>query len=524
MAENIFTRIGQWWDGGSAETAPAAEPEFDPDSTWDKIDGQAVGKRAGSPMQNLGTTGASTVGGFIISSERGPKLQGVERYKAYQDAINDTTIIAAGVRLFITLIKKAEWAALPAEGEEENEQAKEYAQLTYSMMFDMVSSWATLVGKTVMYRFDGFRILEWTAKRREDGAIGIERVEVRPPASIVRWDLDEGGQVRGVWQQTPTMKEVYLPREKVVYAVDDILTENPEGTGLFRHLVMTARRLKGFLELEEVGFETDLRGIPIVYAPIKALDKEVDDAGNSAAAVSKRGRALQSVKDFLKGHIVNRRRGMMLESETYRNADESQTPSSVRKWEVDLLQGESTSFEAMANAINRLNQELARVLGCEHLLLGADGAGSLALGQSKVDVLFLTVQSAQSELVEILERDWLGPIADLNGWPDELIPSLAVAELRKEDVAAIADVLLKLAQAGATLMPNDPVVAEIRERLDLPLPPEDLLEMPLEPTPEDPGSPLDQPVAKRAPTKWIRSNRSRVRQMAAERAARSKDG
>ena len=496
---NIFSRIGQWL-GDEAASPASAQPEFDPDSTWDRIDGQPMDKRGGaSPFDVLGTTGASTVGGFIISEDRGPNLQGAERYKAYREALLDTTIIAAGVRLFITLIRKAEWAALPAEGEEDSAEAKEKAELTYSMMFDMVSSWSTMVGKLAMFRFEGARLLEWTAKRRDDGLIGIDRAEVRPMATIVRWILDEGGNVEAVVQQDPlTVREVPIPREKLIYGVDDVISENPEGTGLLRHLVKTAKRLRGFLELEEVGYETDLRGIPVASVPIEELDKKCEEKGNTPAAKAARSRFLQPFLNFINAHNKNKRLGILKDSQPYRNADETQSPSQVRKWDVELLQGESTSFDAMAKAIDRMNQEMARVLGVEHLLLGADGGGSLALGKGKIDVLFLTVQSLQSELVEILERDWLGPIADLNGWDPKFVPSLAVAELRKEDVESIAEVLAKLAQAGAMLIPNDPVVAEIREMMDLPLPPEDLLDINaslLGNDPTDPGAPLPEAVA-----------------------------
>src|SRR3546814_18259296 len=83
---------------------------------------------------------------------------------------------------------------------------------------------------------------------------------------------------------------------------------------------------------------------------------------------------------------LNAKSGMLLPSDPYQafSVDKSTTISTTPKWALELLSGDSTSFDAMANAINRMNQELARLLGVEHLLLGADGSGSLALARSKV--------------------------------------------------------------------------------------------------------------------------------------------
>jgi hypothetical protein len=521
LADNIFTRIGRAFrqsDDGADDALDlggfGAPPEhIEPD--WDSVDG--VAKAA--PTGTIGSTGASTVGGFILSTERGPKLQGIKRFEAFAEMVADTSIVAAGVRLFLALLKKAEWAVVPAEGQEENGRAKEIAEAVESMMYDMTSSWAKIVGQLAMYRFDGFRILEWTAKQRDDGQIGMLDVEIRPPRTIVRWDLDPGGTVLGVWQQTPDFKEVFLPRGKVVYGVDDTLTEHPEGMGLYRHLVLTARRLKAFHDLEEIGFDTDLRGIPVAYGPLAALDKMVEDEGGTEASKAKRTQYRKPLIDFINSHIRNRRQGLMFDSETYRSSDERQTPSPVKKWSVELLQGESSSFEAMTKAIVRLNQEMARILGVEHLLLGADGGGSLALGRAKVDVLFLTVQATQSELVEILERDWLGPIAELNGWEPDLVPSLAVAELRGEDVAAVTEALDTMARAGAVLQPDDPAINVVRDMVNLPHVPDELMARDadlLGDDPDDPDAPIDRApepgMNKRVNVHWIRSRRSKMRQ------------
>lgn len=484
MAEtNIWTKVG------SALGFLADATDMDPIATVDSATLAAGEADAAdliekvAPTQTIGSAATQQVGGIVFTVERNPLLVGSKRFDTYDAMLRNTTIVAAGVRLFLNLLARAEWTINPAEGEEDNPRAQEIADLAYEMMFDMSTPWSTVVRKQAMYRFQGFAIQEWTAKKRDDGAIGMLDVENRPQRSITRWNLDRSGTVQGAFQQDANYKEVELPRGKIIYSVDDTLTDSPEGLGLYRHLAETAHRLKNYLDLEEIAYETDLRGIPVARAPLEELRAEVDNAGpvgspEHTKAEASRSAKLQPLKDFITRHIRNKKMGLLLPSATYMSqGNDTQSPSAVQKWGLELLQGESTSIEAIAAAINRLNAEMARVLGCEHLLLGSDGSGSLALAKSKVGTFYLTVTSTLSELVEVFERDWLLPLAELNGWPPELIPSLGVQDVTDQDISEIVEGLAKLAQAGATLLPSDPAVGEIYDRWGLTRPPEDRIDL-----------------------------------------------
>jgi hypothetical protein len=489
--------------------------------------GEALGfgKRA-APMQTLGTTrsGGNVVGGEGAGTFDEPdqtlNLVGSRRFDAYELMVRDVGIVGAGVRLFLNLISNAVWTVNPPDGlnDAETKQAQEYADAVYAMLFDMTTSWSSVVRKTATFRLMGFSIQEWTAKQTKDGLIGLLDIENRPQRTIVRWKRDEGGTVESVIQRVPGRSDVELPRSKIIYAVDDTLSDSPEGVGLFRHMVKTSARLEMFLNLEEIGFTTDLRGIPIARAPLAELRKAVDDSGPPGSearskAEAERSAKLQPLRDFLNKHLRNEKTGVLFPSDTFMGttADKSLTPSSVPKWALELLNGDSQSFDSMANAINRMNQELARMLGVEHLLLGADGGGSLALARSKVGTFYLTVTSTLLDLLEIYDRDLIAPLAELNGWPEELWPQMGVNEISDRDLEQVLDSLAKLAQAGAPMMPDDPAVGEIYDLLGLSRPPERANEMDLSlnpgrnaPAPENQpkpdaqmaDNPEDQPVAK----------------------------
>ena len=62
-------------------------------------------------------------------------------------------------------------------------------------------SWARIVRRAAMYRFYGFSIQEWTAKRRPDGLLTLADVAPRSQMTIERWDMLTDGSIQGVVQR-----------------------------------------------------------------------------------------------------------------------------------------------------------------------------------------------------------------------------------------------------------------------------------------------------------------------------------
>lgn len=509
----------------------------------DKIgDGISTVFKRASPTETLGSSRSSgnVVGGegagTFDEPDRELNLVGSRRFDEFDRILRDVSIVGAGTRLFLNLISNAVWSCNPPPGLEgaEAEQAQEYADQAYSMLYDMTTSWSQIVRKTATYRLYGFTIQEWTAKKNADGTVGIKDIEHRPQRSITRWNRDQSGTVESVVQRISGRPDVELPRSKIIYAVDDTLTDSPEGMGLYRHVIKTAHRLELFQQLEEIGFTTDLRGIPVARAPLNELKQEVDNAGPAGSEARRRAEArrvslLKPFRDFLGKHVRNEKTGVLISSDTYiaTSADKASTPSAVPKWALELLNGDSSSFEAMAGAINRMNQEIARILGVEHLMLGSDGSGSLALARSKIGTFYLTVTSTLLDLLEIYDRDVIAPWAELNGIPEELVPQMGVNEISDRDVDQLLEGLAKLAMAGAPVMPDDPAVGEIYDLWGLTRPPERLDDMDAALTPDDrkpaepgPANDLeDNPEDEVRKARVLRSRRNMAKALAKRRAA-----
>lgn len=447
-------------------------------------------RRSVPAHQPVGHLSTAVIGGYVDRDERDSTLQGTRRYKTFSDILANTSIVAASVRYFLNLVSKAGWKVEAAEDTGSEGEAQRLADLVQDIMDDLDTPWHRVVRRCAMFRFYGFSVQEWVAKRRdEDGAIGYRDIAPRAQLTIERWDIDPFGELMGVTQRSPwTGEEIYLPRGKVIYAVDDSLNNSPEGLGLFRHLVPHARRLARYEQLEGFGYEADLRGLPVGRAPLAALAEQVRAGLITQEDASA---AIAPLKELVQKHIKTPDLGVLLDSITYQAKDEASTPSQVRQWDMEVINSDTADSQvAVATAIERLNRELARVLGTEVLLLGSDGKGSLALARDKTQTFALMVDSTLREVSETFEHDFLKPLWQLNGWDPRLMPSLKTEAVQYRSVEEVTGSLADMAQAGAILEPDDPAIAEVRDLLGLSRPPPVDLMGPgsdVEPTEDEPG-------------------------------------
>jgi hypothetical protein len=220
------------------------------------------------------------------------------------------------------------------------------------------------------------------------------------------------------------------------------------------------KRLRQFHTLEAWGFDQNLKGIPIVKAPLIALAMAVKRGDITQA---QHDGILAPLKELIDVHSRNPEMGLMIDSQTWQSSDEAMRPSGMPQFDVGLLDGGTYSLEEIAAAIIRINQEIARLLGIEHLLLGSDGVGSLALAKDKSDNFALMVDSTLREIKVTMNRDYLGPLWEVNGWPEDLKPTLEHEKITNRDIARIGDALGALVKSGVQFSRHDRAVTEFLE-------------------------------------------------------------
>jgi hypothetical protein len=421
-------------------------------------------RRKPSPSAVVGVDGVVHSGGFLRDGEKNADFTGRTRYRTTSNMMANCSIAGASVRLYLSLVGTVKWSAVPPKGR--GAKAEEIAEIVEDSWAKLATPWNRVTRSLSMYSWHGFALAEWIAKRREDGVITFSDVRKRPQSTIERWDIDETGYVRGVGQRDPqTGAEHYLPREKLLYAVDDSMTASPEGLGLFRHVFSAVERRQKYEQLEGLGYEMSLRGIPIARAPLEELQESLKQGDITEAEFQQR---IQALKNLLQNHPRGPQLGLLLDSATYRGEGENGAVSGVKKWDVELIRGDSASVEKeMAEALTRIDHEIARVANTEHLLLGQN-RGTQALSTNKTEMLALVLNGIVNELVETVNGDYVEPMGRLNAWDPEDMPKAVASTISTKDVQQLTDVLEGLARSGAPTSPNDPAINTVRELAHLP--------------------------------------------------------
>ncbi len=418
-----------------------------------------------APTRRAGVPGYGISNGWLHPTDSDHRLASQRsRYRLYAENFTNVAIIGTAVRYYLDLLAGAACQFEPAEKTSSGVEIAEFFENAF--LEGMETPHPRVVRRAGMYKMYGFSVQEFILKSREDGRIGIDDIQPRPQKTIERWDIDNlSGRVRGVIQRNPNNgQELYIARQKLLYLVDDSLSDTPEGLGLFRHAVRTAESVKRFEDLEHWGFETDLQGVPKASIPYAYLEAAVEQG---AITQAQKQAMIATIENLVANHIRGPKMGIAMDSATYKTVDDKEAPSAQRLWDFELLQANGTSHAAVNDAIKRKTFELARLFGVEHLLIGSDGGGSLALHQSSTKRLHAMVNAALDEVCSAEQRQIVRLLAKANGIPEAMTPKLRFEKVAYRSVEEVTAALANMANAGAPLMPTDPAVGEVRDMIGL---------------------------------------------------------
>lgn len=417
------------------------------------------------PFTEQGSGGTAVYGGYIQVKDTNPRWVGPEKYRTAAEIVVNVSVVAAGVHYFLNLISHPKWTAQPTSRNRGSREAQEAADFLNEVLHDTITPWNSIVRQAAMYRFHGFSIQEWIAKKRDDGLIGLENIEVRPQHTIEQWVLDDRGTILGMFQRNPQTNEMLgLPREKLLYIVEDALTDSPEGLGVFRHIAEPYARLKRLQELEIRGYERDLRGIPLGRAPISAINQAVR-SGTLSPEEAKR--LISGIESIVQMQVKQMDTGVILDSARYASITSGgPAVSSEKQWDLELLSGPGLGLSEIAASIERLQREIARIIGVEHLMLGDQG-GSRAVAQDKSRNVYLIASSVLRLIVSSVKNDIVRRLWDLNGLDRRIMPDLIAEDIAPRDALEVTTALARMAQSGAILSPTDPAINDVRDLLGI---------------------------------------------------------
>ena len=400
----------------------------------------------------VGAPGVVAVGGYVQTNERSSDLTGTERQRKFHEWIRVVPEVGAAVRASLILAGSPKWDVMPYKADDadeptpEDEERAAWLKRQLANMDD--TPWSRVVQEHALADLLGATFSVWTAKL-VDGVFGLADVITLPLSTITRYDLDERGKLRGIIQQDPqTCAEIPIARSRLVYSRDIPTTTHPAGDGALRFLAETIRRKLLLEELADKGFEKDVNGVPVIWAPI---EEELAKMGTAKADGTIYGAAdfelaMQPIKDFVSAK-KRAGSGVILPSGTF--ADVDGNPSAVRRYDAKVLSVQATSHAELAKRIDGLSWYILAMLGFEYLAMGRAN-GTQAMHVSKMDAAIRNVSSALNRFAETFRRDVVRPLWIVNGWDPanpadpQNLPTLTWDALEVSDVPALVNSIAQL--------------------------------------------------------------------------------
>jgi len=415
------------------------------------------------PIDILGSSGLDHSGGQI-EEEWLSQLKGEKGIAAFTEMRDNDPIIGSILYAIKTLIRQTEWRVEPSG---EDPRHVELAEFVESCVDDMSTTWIDLISEVLSFLPFGWSWFEILYKQRKgrtgdgktdskhnDGRIGWRKFSIRAQSTLLKWEFDEEGGIQGMWQSAPPDYEIaYIPIEKSLLFRTETHKGNPEGRSILRNAYRSWWFLKRIQEIEAIGIERDLAGLPIMELPLELF---------SPSATSAQKQVLADFRDMIQRVRRDEYEGICLPSQT----DMDGNPSGYR---LSLLSSGGRRPIDVNEIVKRYESRIAMSVLGEFVLLGMDSVGSFALSSNKTTLFAQALGAYLEGVSSVFSRFAIPRLLKLNGYTDpEFYPTLTFSDIETPDVNELAGALSGLTAAGI-LTPDDELEKWVREFANLPV-------------------------------------------------------
>ncbi len=411
-------------------------------------------------MGELGRTGLTYYGGRVYE-EFLTQLSGDKAYKVYTEMCQNDPVIGAFLFAIDMLIRQASWRTEPASDSPEDQEA---AQFLDECVSDMESPFTDTVSYVLSFLPYGFALHEIVYKRRSgesrdatknskytDGRIGWRSWPGRAQ-NTVEWKWDENGKLTGVEQSAPpTYQRVFIPAEKLLLFRSSTRKNNPEGQSVLRNAYTAYYMKKSIQEIEAIGIERDLAGLPVMWVPSNLLGANL--TANETAVYN-------ALKDALVNVRRNEQEGLMMPLEYDEQGN--------KLYEFTLQASGGTRQFDTNEVVNRYDQRIAMTVLADFLLLGSKSTGSYALSSDKTELFGVAIGAWLDAIAGVINTYAVPRLFALNGFKVEQLPVMVHGDIETPDLKDVGEYISKLVGAGMPLFPDDAVENKLREYADLP--------------------------------------------------------
>lgn len=428
----------------------------------DLVPGEEVPKNV-PPMIELGATGLKRNAGYI-TEEFLPQLKGRKAVQIYKEmADNDPTV---GALLFAVdrLMRQINWRVEPAGTNAEQKQAAEFVE---QCMEDMSTTWDDVISEILTMLPFGWSWHEIVYKRRvgpwekdgknrskyTDGRIGWRKIPIRAQETLVRWVFDETGGVQAMVQMAPpSYKQVVIPIEKSLLFRVSTAKGNPEGRSFLRNAYRPWYMKKRLEEIEGIGAERDLAGLPVARVPSDYL---------SAAKGTDKNKMVEAFRTMVRSVRRNEQEGIIVPRLIDPDTKQDMFDFSL------LNSGGGRQFD-INSIIRRYEERILMTVLADFILVGHQSVGSYALHTDKTGLFRASMNSIASSIADVFNRYAIPRLFEVNGWKLDELPQLVPGDIDPPDLTQLSAFMGQLQSAGIQWFPDPELEKFLRDAARLP--------------------------------------------------------
>lgn len=432
---------------------------------------------ASNLFDELGASGLRQHAGYI-REEFLTKLVGRQGARVYMEMRENDPVNSAVFHAIEMLLRGVEWWDEGAEGPD----AEEATEFATQVREDMENTWADTVSDWLSMLQYGWCYAEIVLKYREgrnedptrdskyeDGRVGIRSLNSVAQDTLDRWEFQDG-RVIGLWQNSIAIGQVsrgmqqrFVPMEKALLFRTQTRKRNPEGRSILRGAYRPWYFKKRMEEIEAIGVERDLAGLPQIQPPENGPN--LWDSNNELGQIMRK-----EAENLVRGIRRDEREGVVI------------PPG----WELTLTSTGGRRQIDVGKIIERLARWQAIVALADVILIGHEKVGSYALADAKTNLLGVSLGAWLDMIAEVVNRFLYPLMFRVNGFRLDRFPVLRHGDLDNPDLDKLGNFVSGMANIGAiTLGPE--IEQHLRNAGGLPPKPEEVVdeELPEEEDPED---------------------------------------
>lgn len=386
-----------------------------------------------------------------------PELKGLRGIKAYKEMESNDDMIGAILFAIKMLIRHTLWSVEPGGTTPADREAAEFVE---SCMYDMQNTWTDTISEILSFLPYGWSFHEIVYKRRngrsrdralrskyDDGLIGWQKLPIRSQDTLYKWEYDNKDNLIGMTQQPPPDYELLtIPMRKALLFRTESAKDNPEGRSILRNAYRPWYFKRRIQEIEAIGIERDLAGLPVFTVP-----EHVDIWDDTDPEFQK----------------INAELVKMVKS-IRRNEYEGLVLPDGYKFEL-VSSGGTRQFDTN-EIIKRYDTSIARTVMADFIMLGHEGTGSFALSKDKTQLFSVAIGSYLDIICETFNSQGIPTLIDLNGEHFSGItdyPQLAHGEVDQVDIEELASFLKDMVGMGV-IIPDENLEDYARDAANLP--------------------------------------------------------